>query len=391
MKPIQIDNLVSALNSLATVKTASAAENLKDPAEVGIKTDSTTDVQKTNGSDASGQTANLPSPGASQPAAEAKVNAGDVAGEVPPAKPFVEDAPEKYADLRNKLASLTFDTLSAAPAAPATADENAVMKWASAQGLPTPDANVASAVVGIIANVLAKSATGRQLIEDLVAEHIGAEQAVNFVKFASESVEAFEAEALAEMEKAAYEQELFEAAQAAYAEQAHNVQELIKSAANEEEATKIRQSIVLLKTAEAKYEDHPTGHHFFTLGCRMAERLVAMQKAAAEAGAPQPSPEEMEQMLAAETGMEGAPSIDEVLIVLEQMVQAGEISPEQAQQVAEALMAGEGGAEGMPPGMEGMPPGMEDMPPEEMAGLKAASEQHLGKVAAFVAAVAPDA
>jgi hypothetical protein len=92
----------------------------------------------------------------------------------------------------------------------------------------------------------------------------------------------------------------------------------------------------------------------------MEENMAAMPPEAAPAmpGEMPPGPEGGE-------GGEAPMGVEEIIALLEEMVQAGEISEEEAMQVAQALLEGEGGGGGMEGGApEGEMPLPEDAPPE---------------------------
>jgi hypothetical protein len=363
----QLVNALKVFPPAGTTKQA-GADSVSDPAVCGapaISGDAATEPHGTNGD---GIAATLPgvSPGMQSPMVEQ--GAGPNA---PAAKPFVESGKMANIDiLRQKMAAIATGSTSAP--APAATSEEVTSKEAAAP-------QVAPLGYHLVFNSMLKSAKGREAIEDALSEIHGVEKAAHMVKQSLAEQEEFETSYLRDQLEAIEHQKLAYAAQQEHDRQAEHLQTMLKQASTPEQHKAITDSYFLLKSAEARFIDHEVAHADFSAGAVIGEKVAA---AMMEDPALMEDPSQMEELQ--EPG--GEPSPEEILAALEELVASGELTPEQAQQIAEALFGGMEGA--MPPGAEGgMPPGMEGMPPKEASALVSESAKHLQSVATFVESV----
>jgi len=338
--------LIADLQNFAPEK--SAGVNIpEDPAKAGTKTETSADTIKNAGPEGKGEAAKVPDITSEEPAGEHKVVEGDVAGEVPGGKPFVEGGKIANIDaLRQKLATAFAGGKAAGDAA----------------GDAGPDAKQASETpvvpfsYHVVMEAMMKSAAGREQIEAAVAEIHGVENAAAMMKLALNEQEEFETNLLYQQLERMEQEKIAAFYQQERERQQEVLNALIESASTEEEKQAALASFRELKRAEQEFlnSDDPSAHQSFSFGVTLAEKA-----AAAMAQDPNMDPAAMEAMMGApEEG--GEPSIEEVIAALEQLVQSGQISPEDAEALLAELMGGEGGMGGMGgemlPGMEGMPP-----------------------------------
>lgn len=195
-----------------------------------------------------------------------------------------------------------------------------------------------------LATIILSTEEGREFAQAQVEKYHGAQAASDIVKAAA-LMEA-KAEELAQAEESG----------------ALQAEAMWNAASPEEQANVIKMAQVLAAGRNVYKTEH--------------------EKMAYDAGAAGAAEMADQGMLGQEAAPEGAGMDEAIMAALEQMVQSGEITPEIAAQILQALQGGGAGGEGggaMPPGAEGgeMPPGMEggeggeggeeggEMPPEE--------------------------
>lgn len=371
-----INDLVQKLANFSPVKSASVSIP-EDPAVKGTATDVPADGLITPvGPKGDGEAAKLPEVPTSDPAGEHKVVEGEVASEVPAAKPFAEGGKIANIDsLRQKLANIGCAAPAAAAPAAAPAAPAAVpaVKDPAAE-IPKEASEAAPFSYHLVFNAMLKSSSGRASIEDAISEIYGNEKAASLVKQSLAEQEAFEiayaTEQLANLERDKVASVIAEEE----ARQNAVLNEMLKGASSQEQYDDIRNSFLLLKKAENSIIDNPALHQHFCAGTVLAEKIAAAMQADP---AMMEDPGQMPEM--AEQG--GEPSPEELIAALSELVQSGQITEEQATQIAEQLL---GGMEGM--GAEGGMGGEGEMP-KQASALESSADAHLTKVAAFVEAL----
>jgi hypothetical protein len=202
-----------------------------------------------------------------------------------------------------------------------------------------------------LSSIILSTEEGRAFAHSMVEKYHGAQAANDIVKAATIMEE--KAEELAALEESG----------------ALVAEEMWKSASAEDQAGIIKLAEVMAFGRDSYQTEH--------------------EKLAYDAGAGAAAELADQGMLGQEAAPEGAGMDESIMAALEQMVQSGEITPEIAAEILQALQgAGGAGGGGMPPGAEGgggMPPGAEGgggppPPPEE--------EEPEGKSAANRAAIA---
>lgn len=189
-----------------------------------------------------------------------------------------------------------------------------------------------------IASALLSTERGIQLVEGYLAEMEGVRDARNMIEKAANDQAEFQ-------KLAAHVQNMINAQEAAFGQQVKEVGDLFKSASEEDQ-----RRLVKLANEHAKNlaELPPELHGFYKAGAADAAMVVQAMMAGEEPGIPG-----------------GAGDLDpaQILGLVEQMVQAGDLDPQTAELIFASLTSGEGA-----PPAEG---GEGGAPPEEMP--KAAS------------------
>lgn len=323
----------------------------------------------------------------------------------PATQDFVEpgklatDFQSAAASIREKLASASWFTppAPAAPAAPAATPGSHLRV--------VPDSEKCASEPGAIhlkiAAHLLDSERGRVLVSEALEEVLGKEAAAELVKAASSEQQQFEKEYLIEKLAAAEQAEKYASAYAAHVEMELASEELIKQATagmSGKEASEYREKVAtstqIIQRAEEAFRDHPQALADFTSGVFQAHKYAAAVEAGADPAAAMAEGDPAAAGLPPEAGGAGGeeapPSPEEIQAALIELIQAGIITEEQAEQLLQAVAQGGGapppGAEGgaPPPGAEGgAPPPEGELPPEEAAKV-AAIDDHLLQVASIV-------
>jgi hypothetical protein len=294
--------------------------------------------------------------------------------------------------IREKLASASWFT----PPAPAASTPGSHLTVVPA---PEKCASEPGAVHLKIAAHLLDSERGRVLVSEALEEVLGKEAAAELVKAASSEQQQFEKEYLVEKLAAAEQAEKYANAYAAHVEMELASEELIKQATagmSGPEAMdyrdKVATSAQIIQRAEESFIDHPQALADFTSGVMQAHKYAAAVEAGADPAAAMaagdPAAAGMPPEAGGAGGEEAPPSPEEIQAALIELIQAGIITEEQAEQLFQAVAQGGGapppGAEGgLPPGAEGGAPPEGELPPEEAAKV-AAIDAHLVSVAAIV-------
>lgn len=371
-----IQALITTLGTLPDFKkTAAMGEDLKDPAEQGTKTDVGGDAASVDTKDVKGaagtSTGDLPETDPKvEPAAGEKAPEGSAAGEVPAATAFVE--PKKASDFREGLSGLRSKLAAAVTVTPAEpAGDQA--KAAGDPETPTADKVAAEAselsVSARVFRALMKTASGRHLVEDAIADDLGRQEAAELIKLAAEDIDAKEAAELnAKLAWLEEQEELQTLAQIQEA-QAAQYAELLKTAETDEDRRKIAAHYMIGEQLKTKYaaeniSDEEAFHAFngFELGNKIAAAMAG--------GMP---PEEAMPM------PEGEPSIEEIEAALAELVATGQIPEEVALQLLQELAGEVGGEEAGAP----LPPGMENMDKAAAVDLNVEVTEHLKEVNTF--------
>lgn len=258
----------------------------------------------------------------------------------------------KSAALKTKMASLlaAAKTQLATGAAPAPAqtdaEKAAAAAAASAQPVADPAALTEDAVKQAseffrnIGEMLCGTEEGRVLVRDTLIKKAGDEQALNMIKEAAWASDvyaqlgAFQQE---QMAKQAAEDEFFK--------------EALAQLSPQEQATLVKMASI--QEQDAKLFQSPDDAWWYAKGA------AAMQEALPPEGAAMP--EDMSQM--AMPGGDGMPPPEELAQIIQMLVESGKLTPEQAEQLIQELMAEGGGAPpegGMPPEGGAPPPMAED-------------------------------
>jgi hypothetical protein len=297
---------------------------------------------------------------------------------------------ENAKTLREKLASGNWSGQVTPPAAAPVA---APTKTATAADLPA-DFVPGNIHLKIAAHLL-ETEQGRMLTTTALEEVLGKEAAAELVKAATSEQQQFEKAYLVEKLAAAEQAEKYAASYAARLEQEAAVENMIKQAtagmSGAEAATyreKVATSAQIISRAESAFSENPDALAAFTYGVIGAHKYAAAMEAGADPAAAMadpaaggPPPEAGGDPAAA--GGEAPPSPEEIANALMELVQAGVITEEQAEQLLQAVAGGgEGGA---PPPEGGGDPAAAGPPPEADPAKMAAIDEHLSKVAAVAA------
>jgi hypothetical protein len=376
-----LTNLLSDLRAFDPLKSASVSpETATDPTEAGTATAVPDTLHNPSGSNA---TLSTPPEAPTMPGGIEKSPQGSVTAPAP--GPFVTNGKEAasfqagIASMKSKLAAFG----SPAPTSPQKSPQAYAAQTTAKQASEDATAGFGRYHLLIAANLM-KSASGRELMNKALDEVIGVEDARALLKSAAAEQAEFEAGYLQEKIAAVEQYELDKQAAYERAVLAQEYRELTKSA-SAEDVEKINKSLFIMKKAEDLFAAHPEAHHAFLVGVQSANKFAAAMEEMPP-GAEGMPPEAMAEMApeaGAEMAPEGPPSPEELEAALMELVQAGAITEEQAIQLLEQILGGEGGGE-MPPGAEGMPPGAEEMPPEEVAKAAAYADAHLDKVASVL-------
>ena len=316
--------------------------------------------------------------GVSAPATQDFVEPGKLASN------FIENAKA----LREKFASGSWSGRVTPPAAAPAAVAPAPAKVASAAELPA-DFVPGDIHLKIAAHLL-ETEQGRMLTTTALEEVLGKEAAAELVKAATSEQQQFEKAYLVEKLAAAEQAEKYAAAYAQRLEQEAAVENMIKQATagmSSEEATAYREKVAtsssIISRAESAFTENPEALAAFTYGVIGAHKYAAAVEAGADPAAAMadpaaggaPPPEAGGDPAAA--GGEAPPSPEEIANALMELVQAGVITEEQAEQLLQAVA---GGGEGAPPPEAGGDPAAAGPPPEEDPAKMAAIDEHLSKV-----------
>jgi len=314
--------------------------------------------------------------GVPSPATQDFVEPGKVASN------FIESAKA----LREKFASGSWSGAAAPAPAPAATPAAAPAKTAAATDLPA-DFVPGNIHLKIAAHLL-ETEQGRMLTTTALEEVLGKEAAAELVKEATSEQQQFEKAYLVEKLAAAEQAEKYAAAYAQRLEQEAAVENMIKQATvgmSGEEATAYREKVAtsaqIISRAEAAFAENPDALAAFTYGVVGAHKYAAAVEAGADPAAAMADPEAGGDPAAA--GPEAPPSPEEIANALMELVQAGVITEEQAEQLLQAVAGG--GAGGPPPEAGGDPAAAGGPPPEEDPAKMAAIDEHLSKVAAVAA------
>lgn len=204
-----------------------------------------------------------------------------------------------------------------------------------------------------LAHALLSTERGMQVAEDYLAEYEGAEQARALIQKAANDQAAFH-------KVAGDLNELLTAANQQFNSQLDELGEVIKSA-SAEEVTRWQKLANAHVSQLGKLD--PEFHAYYKAGSADAAMVVEAMMMGEEPGIP---------------GGEGDLAPEQLEGLIAQLVQAGQLDPETAEALLQALMGGEGmppemgggapGGEALPPEMGGGgAPGGEEMPPEEKA------------------------
>lgn len=257
----------------------------------------------------------------------------------------------KSAALKTKMASLlaaakTQLATGAAPTQP-DAEKAAAAAAAAAQPVVDPAALTEDAVKQAseffrnIGEMLCGTEEGRVLVRDTLIKKAGDEQALNMIKEAAWASDvyaqlgAFQQE---QMAKEAAENEL--------------LKEALAQLSPQEQATLVKMASI--QEQDAKLFQSPDDAWWYAKGA------AAMQEALPPEGGAMP--EDMSQM--AMPGGDGMPPPEELAQIIQMLVESGKLTPEQAEQLIQELMA-EGGGGAPPEG--GTPPPMTEDPAAKAA------------------------
>jgi len=242
------------------------------------------------------------------------------------------------------LAKLANACKTDAPAAPAEKDkETEVLKGkAEEAGVPVVVEKSASTehvlegdMASQIVQLLVKSASGRQLLNDSLNEVVGVEVAADLLKQAAAQGEQAEIEAL---QARFQEVELLKQANAYAQEQSYLEQAFgdLTKEASAEDLDRIEKTAAMVDTAAAQFADNPEALEYFNAGLKVAAAMMQ--------GAPTDDLAGMEQGMGAALPEGGeAPSLEEIAAAIDELVQSGEITPEIATALIEAIIAESGG------------------------------------------------
>ena len=372
-------SLISALENFAPVKSASdksAGVTIPaDPAVQGAKPDVPAELLVPAGPAGDGETAKLPEIAAGDPAGAEKVPCGGNAGEVPAAQPFVEDGKIANIDgLRQKLAAIGVAApkppeapkAPAPPKAPKAPEAPEAPEAPAVPELPKSAAEVAPFSYHLVFNAMCKSASGRESIQDALSEIYGNDKAAAMVKQSLAEQEAYEVSYIQEQLNQLEQEKIASLVRQEDARQGEVLDGLLKTASNGEHREAIYSSFTMLKKAEHSLIDNPILHHSFCVGTNFGEKVaMAMQG--------DPSMMEDPGMVPEMAAQEGPPGPEELLAALEELVMEGQLTEEQAMQIAEEILGG-----GM--GMEGEDPNM----PKAASAEDTAADEHLTKVAEYI-------
>lgn len=203
-------------------------------------------------------------------------------------------------------------------------------------------------VAGEIVRSLVKSAAGRDLLHTAINEVTGVEIARELVK---QAAEANEAEEIAFLQKRAAEIELQkEAAEMAHLQAVidNEVAELTKNA-SAEDLEDVEKTAVMIKTASEALGDDPIAQQYFAWGVKQAAAIMNAAQGAEDPAAMEAAM--AEQMPMPAEGQE--PSLEEIIAALEELVASGEIDPQVAETIVQALSEQMGGG-AAPAGPEAM-------------------------------------
>lgn len=360
-----VTHLLAELQNLG--KTASSVESQTDPAVKGdppaVASDKLIAPLAGQGADL-----NLPAVSPTEPAGKAKVEPEDVS--VPSPESFTQDgAAAKAASgivasaklLKDKLANFGKEVVPA-PAAAVKAASDAAESYVPGDALMK------------VAFRLMETSRGQSLVLEALEEVEGQQRAAELVKAAADEQANFLRHYTVERLKQAEAEDLQLKQAAAVAQVEAEYRELTKNA-TAEQLVALEDSAVLLKQAEAIFVENPTAHAAYQVGVAAAQKMAA----AMEGGMP---PEQ--------AGAEGAGDSDgpvdpqEIMQALQALVEQGVIKPEEAEALAQQLLAGgggedpTGGAGGPPQGAGGMPPGAGGDP---MAQKAASADAALSQIA----------
>jgi hypothetical protein len=221
--------------------------------------------------------------------------------------------------------------------------KNASVTLAPAQ---TEEAPGVGAFMLKLAQALLSTERGMQVAEDYLAEYEGAEQARALIQKAASDQAAFH-------KVAGDLNELLVAANHQFNSQLDELGAVIKSA-SADEVTRW-QKLANAHVAQLGNLD-PEFHAYYKAGSADAAMVVEAMMMGEEPGIP---------------GGEGDLAPEQLEGLIAQLVQAGQLDPETAEQLLQALM---GGGEEMPPEMGGGVPGGEEMPPEMGGGAPGGEE-----------------
>ena len=324
-----IHHLVDAVKNLNSGSLKSASSDptkLPDPDEKGVVTKSesegTEEVKPPAASSKPGTDEKSVTPGVPDKEIE------DNGGEDSPVKLAGSEAVKKAQSLRMKLAAdLGTEAQKKAADDKCKSEEKSEDapkeksegedKKASAQIHPS---DLRSQMVGH----LLKSASGRSLLDAALSEVIGDAEASDLLKKAAELGEAEEVDAINRRYAQAEAYKEAKALEDVYFE--------LTKEATDGDFAKIEETAEFLKLASAPFEDNELAAEFFQHGLKIAAAMMqpGMEDPAAMQGA-------MDQAMP--PAAEGEPSIEEILAVLEELVAEGRLQPEEAEQLAMALVA----------------------------------------------------
>lgn len=197
---------------------------------------------------------------------------------------------------------------------------------------------------------------GRELVNRLIVKQAGITQAQQMMTDAAIASDTYARYAAAE----------YEAQQKAAAEQ-HYYDQQMAALPPAKQAAVIKMSGLLHK--ESVNFTHPDDHFWFCKGAAAGQDMAAMMDGGGDAGAPPPGGDAGGDMQV--PGGDGTPTPEDVQEMLEALVQSGQITPEQANELMNQLAQemGGGGAAGAPP---------EDAPPSEEQKQASAALAALG-------------
>lgn len=263
---------------------------------------------------------------------------------------------------RSKQAQANLGT-GATAATPDTAKQAAAPAIAAQQPTPAQGDELmkqAAAAFQNIGEIVAGTAEGRQLVENILIKQAGEVQAVQMLKEAAVAADVY-AQAGRLYEEEAQKQAAVDAA----------MQEHFEKLPPAKQASLVK--LAKLAQHDAQSFEHADDHYWYTKG---AAAMEAGMEAAMPPGGAGGEPDMDNMQLPGGEG--GQPPIEELMGIIEMLVQSGKLTPEDAQALVQEIMGGAGGAPpegGMPPEAGGAPPA--DIPPAE-AEKAASARKALG-------------